>query len=236
MQFVLTGISDESTRLIQLLVNDDERIREQSAIDNIVEQMRGVEDKDNPLIAVGKLVCVEVANELVKRLAVLTNVDMAMEQAIKKIVGQVPLKDELPVAVRWRGEPLNLSPEKANGLYMLAQEVGKKIAKKMKEQDFKDNIQRFSSLKQHCKPGSEIADAIDGFYERIAKKVAIKMAERLVFRMRKFPEALYSAEKSEQRSRETRILVPHRKSVHRTDKGVTIASPADPLNARIPTH
>ena len=226
LQSVLTG---------SISYEDDARVADQLAVDVIAKEVASLDDKDNPLVDVGKYVCVAVARKLVKRLALWTDVNMAMEQANVGIAGQKPLKDHVPVAARWKGGPLNLSPTQANGLYMLAQEVGQKVGKKMKEKDVVHD--RLSSLKKHCSPGGDMAIAIDLFYERIAKRVAIEMAESLVSQMRKFPKAMYSEEtrSPDIRSKRLEILktVPPAKSSavqSPSDEEVRITSPGNPAS------
>jgi hypothetical protein len=216
----------------QQLFSPEEQTAEESAIKNIVREMFGV---NNPLVDAGQSICVEVAEELVKRLAQWTDAHAVMEQS-NNIIGQVPLSESSRLFKQWE-KKLHLSKSQAKGLYLLAQDVGKIVGNRMKEKEKEKELklgiksQRFYPLKRHCKPGSEIVKGIDGLYERIAKKVAIEMAESLVGKMQDLPEALYSAEVKSPDAPSTRRPVFTRRTIPKepTQPEVkTITSPANP--------
>jgi hypothetical protein len=177
------------------------RAEAELAIEEMVKQISNVEDKLNPLINLGNLVCLEVAEELVNRLAVYLDLNKALEQAGKDISGQaLKISDQElgETAEKWKKNLQLSSTEAAKGLYKLAQEVGETIGKNMRNRDRNNKIARLHLLKQHCQPGSAMLDAVDGLYERIAKRVATKLAQSLVVPIQKLPKAMYSTvEKSE---------------------------------------
>ena len=135
--------------------------------------MAGAKETDNPLVAFSNRVCVEVACELVKRLAMWTDIEMALDHADTTYFRRNSLSaDSAPVALQWE-ENLKLSFDHANGLYKLAQEVGRSVGESMKQGD----------------------RVIDELVERIAKNVAVEIAESLVLRVREFSPVVVSKEK-----------------------------------------
>ena len=91
----LTGVSPEQKQALHTLFSVEERAAEQGVINKIVVEV--LRSPVNTLVAVGKLICVEVAQTLVERLAQATDVNVAMEQA-NSISSQVPLSVDSTVA------------------------------------------------------------------------------------------------------------------------------------------
>jgi hypothetical protein len=214
----MEGLSKDKQKLLRKL-NKPTRKEDKKAISKIAKQIDKAKS-NNPLIAAGQLVCEEVAREFVHRLTRWADVANAMAEAKK--FNQFSLTEDVAVAKQWNVN-LGLDFAKADGLYMLAQQIGKEIGDEMKRQD----PANLSSLKEHCVDGSGIGGVIDEYYSLIAKQVAIKIAPSLMLRVEDLPKTLFNAEDTRNRvSRRPVAKLPPREE-QPYEPGMII-SPANP--------